>query len=224
MTTAIDRLLALLPVHVRARDEESGGTLRAVLTAVAGELDVIERDLDDLYEGWFVETAADWALPYLADLLGIDDLPGGPGRRAVVANTVDYRRRKGTPAVIEQVARDVTGWPTRAVEYYRLLATATHVNHVRLDRPAVADVRHAVDLGATQIAHGSLDPAMHTADVRRIASGRGRYGIGNIGVFSYALQVYAVDRAPAVPNGSSAPTTRRWRPPRWPSGLSRCSR
>lgn len=202
MTTA-DDLFALLPVHVRARDEESGGALHALLDAVAGELDVLERDLDDLYQDWFVETASAWALPYLADLLGIDDLPAGPGRRAVVAHTMDYRRRKGTPAVVEQVARDVTGWPARAVEYFRLLATSTHVNHVRLDRPAVADVRRAHDLGSPVVARGSLDPAMHTAEVRRIARGRGRYGIPNIGVFLFPHQVYAVDRAPARVAGAA---------------------
>lgn len=197
MTTTADDLFALLPVHVRARDAETGGTLRALLDVVAGELGVLTDDLDALYRSWFVETADDWALPYLGDLLGIDDLPAGPGRRAVVAHTVDYRRRKGTPAVIEQVARDVTGWPTRAVELVRLLAASAHVNHVRLDRPAVADVRRSADLGSPRIARESLDPAMHTAEVRRIARGRGRYGIGNVGVFLFPQQVYAVDRAPA---------------------------
>ncbi len=200
MTTA-EELLRLLPVHVRARDEEEGGLLRALLGAVAGELTVLEEDLDDLYEDFFVETAAAWALPYLADLLGIDDLPAGPGRRAVVAHTMDYRRRKGTPAVVEQVARDVTGWPSRAVEYLRLLVTSTHLNHVRLERPAVADVRRAADLGSPAVARGSLDAAMHTAEVRRIEPGRGRHGIANIGVFCFPHQVYAVDRAPARPVG-----------------------
>ncbi|MGV8965787.1 MAG: hypothetical protein ACOH2F_05865 [Cellulomonas sp.] len=206
MTTA-DDLFALLPVHVQSRDVETGGLLRALLEVVAGELAVLEGDLDDLYQGWFVETAAPWALPYLADLLGIDDLPGenelpgGSGRRAVVAHTVDYRRRKGTPAVIEQVARDVTGWPSRAVEYFALLAASAHLNHVRLDRPAVADLRHAADLGSPRVARGSLDPAMHTAEVRRAARGRGRYGIGNVGVFLFPQQVYAVDRAPALAVG-----------------------
>lgn len=200
--SGVEDLLALLPVHVRAQDEASGGLLRALLEAVAGELDVLERDLDDLYQDWFVETAAAWALPYLGDLLGIDDLPGGVGRRAVVAHTIDYRRRKGTPAVVEQVARDVTAWPARAVELYRLLATTAHLNHVRLDRPALADVRRAADLGSPRVARGSLDPAMHTAEVRRIGSGRGRYGITGVGVFLFPHQVYEVVRAPARARGA----------------------
>ena len=113
------------------------------------------------------------------------DLGVAVSRRALVANTVAYRRRKGTVAVLEQVARDVTGWPTRAVEGHPLLVTTAHVNHVRLDRAAVASLRDAaqLELGAATgppAARGALDPLRHTAEVRRIASRRGRYGIRNV--------------------------------------------
>ncbi len=199
MTTAED-LLHLLPRHVTASDDASGGLVRALLEAVASQLDVLERDIDALYQDWFVETASDWVLPYLADLLGIDELPPGPGRRAVIANMIELRRRKGTPAALEQVARDVTMWPARAVEAHRFLAATAHVNHVRLDRPAVAPLRgpgYAADLGSPLIARGSLDPGMHLAEVRRVARGRGRHNIGNVLVTAFPHQVYGVDRAPA---------------------------
>jgi P2-related tail formation protein len=128
---ATERVLALLPAHVRNRDDASGGLLRALIEAVAADLAVLEADLDELYASWFAETCPEWVVPYLADLLGVASLPpdvtgAGVSRRAFVANTVAYRRRKGTPAAAEQVARDATGWPARAVEYYRLLAAATH--------------------------------------------------------------------------------------------------
>ncbi|MEQ7128700.1 phage tail protein [Actinopolymorpha sp. B11F2] len=200
---ALARLLGRLPTHVVARDAEAGGVLRALLTAVAAELDLLENDLGDLYDAWFVETCAEWVVPYLADLVGLAEVPPdfgtGTTRRSVVANTVAYRRRKGTAAVLEQVARDVTGWPARAVEFYRLLAATTHVNHVHLERPATASLRDAQRLellaldqaGTVTLAPG-LDPLPHTAEVRRIASRRGRYGIPDIGVFLYPVQVYEV--------------------------------
>ncbi|MGE2722344.1 phage tail protein [Mycolicibacterium celeriflavum] len=207
----LDRLLTRLPSHLLARDEEAGGLLRTLLGAVAAELDLLERDIDALYDSWFVETCAEWVLPYLADLVGLEDLPPdfGPNtsRRAYVANTVAYRRRKGTVAVLEQVARDVSGWQARAVEYYRLLATTTHVNHVRTDRPATACLRDALDLtaldhaGAQSFARG-LDPLAHTAEVRRISSRRGRYGIPRVGVFLYPLHVYDVEWSTAQPSGT----------------------
>jgi hypothetical protein len=191
MTSAADRLFDLLPVHVRARDEQTGGLLAALLGAVGEQLEVLERDIDELYASWFIETCPEWVIPYIADLVGVDDLPPdtGAGRRAYVANTIAYRRRKGTVGVLEQVAADVTGWPAVAVEFHRLLAASAHVNHVRTDRPATAGVR---DAGRLDLTGSALDPLAHTADVRRIATGRGRYGIGNVGVFLFDDQVYEV--------------------------------
>ena len=58
--------------------------------------------------------------------------------RAEVANTIRYRRRKGTVSVLEQLAADVTGWPARAVEFFELLATTQYMNHVRPHAQATA--------------------------------------------------------------------------------------
>ncbi|MDX2562918.1 phage tail protein [Streptomyces sp. TX20-6-3] len=215
-----DRLLSLLPAHLRTRDEQSGGVLRALLSAVAGELELLEQDLVGLYDGWFVETCDEELLPYVADLIGmaeaLPDLGGGTSWRPVVANTISYRRRKGTVAVLEQVAREVTGWQARAVEYYRLLATATHVNHPRRDRPAVASLRQADRLDRTggghdlrtdrvnpppevhDLTHGAFEPLAHSVDVRRIGTGRGRYGIAQVGIFLFPLHSCQVGTAEAV--------------------------
>jgi Phage tail protein (Tail_P2_I) len=199
----LERILDLVPVHTRARDLTPAGEpgpLTDILTAVAGELDLLEEDVQRLYEGWFIETCEEWLVPYLADLVGLQEVPpelGTVSRRALVANTVAYRRRKGTVAVLEQVTRDVTGWPTRAVEYHPRLAASAHVNHVRLDRLATASVRHAeiAELAAVVSppgARAALDPFQHTGEVRRVASRRGRYGIRNVGIFPFPVQTYTV--------------------------------
>ncbi|MER5384416.1 hypothetical protein ABT040_29835 [Streptomyces sp. NPDC002688] len=225
-----DRLLLLLPAHVRARDEQSSGALRALLSVVAGELGVLEQELAGLYDGWFVETCGEEPLSHLAELIGLTealpDLGEGHGWRTVVANTVSYRRRKGTVAVLEQVAREVTGWQARAVEYFKLLAATAHVNHVRLDRPAVASLRRASRLDHTGGPHpharhpvapqdferGALDPLMRTAEVRGIRSGRGRYGISQLGVFLFPLHSGPVGDADAL---GQWPQARPDGPGRW---------
>lgn len=204
-------LEGLLPPHVVERDAENGGLLRALLEAVAGELAVVEDDVQRLYDSWFIETCPEWVVPYIADLVGLIGLPGdlgaetgaGVSRRAVVANTVAYRKRKGTVAVVEQVVRDVTGWPTRAVEEYRLLAATTHVGHVHLERPAVGSVRDAAtaELESPRLAGGSLTRFAHTGEVRPIdpstIGGRGRFGIRGIGVFVFPTQVHDATGVPA---------------------------
>ncbi len=204
-----DYLASLLPPHVMARDAESGGLLRQLLGAVAGELALVERDLGDLYDSWFVETAPEWVLPYLADLVGLVGLPAdfgapaGVSRRAVIANTVAYRQRKGTVAVLEQVVRDVTGWPAKAVEYHPLLGTTTHVNHSRLDRPAWGTIRGAAstELESPRLAAGALTRFAHTGEVRPIdpgrTGGRGRYNICDVGVFVFPVQVSQTVDVPA---------------------------
>ena len=193
-----DRVLALLPEHVRRRDAETGGLLADLLAAVADMLADVESDIDDLYSSWFIETCPEWVVPYIADLIGVTDLPpdlhdaGAPvSRRALVANTVGYRQRKGTVAVLEDVARAASGWPARAVEYYRHLAVTTHVNHVRLERPATASLRTGpseggpLELVGTALEQGALDRTAHTGDVRHIAQHRGRHNIRNVGVYLF---------------------------------------
>ncbi|MGB9373822.1 MAG: phage tail protein [Jiangellales bacterium] len=203
----LQRLLSLLPVHHVARDVLGDGTpgpLTALLEAVARELEVLEDDVDRLYDGWFIETCEEWLVPYLAELVGLHEVPPDLGttvsRRALVANTVAYRRRKGTLAAVEQVARDVTGWPTRAVEYHPLLVATAHVNHVRLDRLAVSSLRgDDVERGlvvSPPSARASLDPLAHTVEVRRTTSRRGRYGIRSIGVFGFSTSVVVIGTPP----------------------------
>lgn len=222
-------LESLLPAHVRDRDAETGGLVRTLLAAVAAELSLVETDLEQLYDSWFVETAPEWVLPYLADLVGLVGLPGdlgtesgaGVSRRGVVANTVRYRQRKGTVAVLEEVVHDVTGWPTKAVEFFSLLGTTTHVNHVRPERPAFGSLRgtSSVELEAPGLARAALTRFAHTGEVRHVdpgrTGGRGRYGIPNVGLFVFPVQVYDANLTPARPVGPTWLTHPLGRPSPW---------
>jgi hypothetical protein len=141
-----ERLYQLLPAILRLKDNDEGQPLRALLALIEQELDLVEGDIEGLYENWFVETADEWVLPYIGDLLGTTALhsvesAGIFSNRAYIANTLRYRRRKGTAAVLEQLARDVTNWRARAVEFFQLLATTQHMNHTRLFNVRTPDLR-----------------------------------------------------------------------------------
>ena len=182
----------LLPAVHRIRDAELGHPLRALLEVVEEELTRLRADVDGLYDDWFVETCAEWVVPYIGALLGVpplDPVPGLGGGRALVANTLGYRRRSGTAAVLELVARDVTGWPARAVEYFALLVTTQHLDHVRPDRARAADLRDASSLAAVGT---PFDTVARIADVRHIDRGRGRYNLPDIGVHLWRLDAYPV--------------------------------
>lgn len=186
-----ERLYFLLPAVHRLRDAEEGEPLRALLGVIEAELTRVEGDAARLYDDWFIETCAEWAVPYIGDLLrvrAIRPIPSaGVSARAYVANTIAYRRRKGAAVALEELARDVTGWPARAVEFFQRLATAQHMNHVRLAPAFTAGIRNAA---AAELADGAFDRFAHTADVRRIAAGRGRHNIPNVGLFLWRLKSY----------------------------------
>ncbi len=195
MTFDADKLYSLLPAVYRLRDAQTGGALRALVEILADQAQIVERDIEQLYDNWFIETCDEWAVPYIGDLIGARGLhqvsPQTFSQRAWVANTLGYRRRKGTATMIEQLARDVTGWPARAVEFFERLATSQHCNHVRLDAPATASLRSPNSLELTDTA---FDALAHTGEVRSIAARRGRYNIPNIGLFLWRLQSYPVGR------------------------------
>ncbi|KUN83658.1 phage tail protein [Streptomyces griseoruber] len=178
----------LLPAVHRNRDAELGHPLRALLEPVEEELRRLREDIDGLYDNWFVETCAEWVLPYLGDLLGVEPVAASPDgaapRRAFIANTLRHRRRKGTPATLEQVAQDITGLPAKVVEYFQLLGTTQHVNHPRLGNVRTPDLR---DTGRLQLLGTPFDQVARTADVRHVDRGRGRYNLGAVGLHLWRL-------------------------------------
>ncbi|MFD9118730.1 phage tail protein [Streptomyces bottropensis] len=178
----------LLPAVHRNRDAELGHPLRALLEPVEEELRRLREDIDGLYDNWFVETCAEWVLPYLGDLLGVEPVAASPDgaapRRAFIANTLRHRRRKGTPATLEELAQDITGLPAKVVEYFQLLGTTQHVNHPRLGNLRTPDLR---DTGRLGLLGTPFDQMARTADVRHVDRGRGRYNLGAVGLHLWRL-------------------------------------
>ncbi|HXU57549.1 MAG TPA: hypothetical protein VN710_02305, partial [Verrucomicrobiae bacterium] len=181
------------------REKAARGPLKALLTVFAGELAAMEENLSQLYDDQFIETCADWAIPYIGDLIGYEPLHAlGQARglaRAEVAHTIALRRRKGTAAVLEQLARDVTGWNARAVEYFQLLGWTQYMNHIRPRSFYAPDMRRWEPLARIGSAFDSL---AHTVDVRRIESRRGRFNIPNVGIFLWRLNAYRHRESPAL--------------------------
>ncbi|TDC88598.1 hypothetical protein E1161_23485 [Saccharopolyspora aridisoli] len=218
-----DALARLLPEWHRMRDADHGEPLRELLDVIGEQLDRVREGVEQQYDDWFVETAAEWVLPYLGELVGYRGLPGyervssgglrdggdpGLARRRLaaalaprrdVAATVGNRRRKGTLALLEELAADVAGWPARAVELSQLTA---HHQPVRLLSPhvpvsgATADLR---DGAALDLADGPFSAVTRSADVRRADSRHRPGGLTPAGValFAWRLAPHSVTRAPA---------------------------
>ncbi len=219
--TRPDRLYELLPVVYRLRDARQGYPLRGLLQVIAEQVDVVERDIAQLYENWFIETCEDWVVPYIGDLIGYRPVheagePGDPrlpqGRalnkilipRREIAGTIAHRSQKGALALLELLANDVAGWPARAVEFYKRLGWTQHLDHQRPHRGGTIDLRHT---GALDVLDGPFDGFAHTVDVRRVDAHRtvGRYDIPSIGVFVWRLRSYSVGWSDAEANEWKSP-------------------
>src|SRR5947209_4845074 len=202
-----DRLFELLPVVYRQRDEEHGHVLRDLLRVIAEQVNLIEDDVAHLYENWFIETCDDWVVPYIGDLVGYGLPPSGGielqsrlrtralAPRRGVANYLRDLRRRGTLALLEELAADVGGFSARAVEYYRLLGRTQWLDHVN-HRGGFANLR---DVESLDLLEGPFDTVAHTADLRSINPPRpdGRHNIPTVGAWLWRLRSFPVTNSPA---------------------------
>ncbi|SFH98575.1 hypothetical protein [Bradyrhizobium sp. cf659] len=202
-----ERLYNLLPVVYRQRDAEVGAPLQQLLGLIGEQVDLIESDIAQLYENWFIETCDDWVVPYIGDLIGYRP-PAGTGvvdgagaqpnsrilsARSEVANAVRLRRRKGSLWLLEQLAEAVAGWPARAVELGRRLGQTQSIDHLRLRRGGTIDLRLTERL---ELLGTPFDSASHAVEMRAINSDRslGAYNADNVAVYVWRLPVYPVTR------------------------------
>jgi len=204
--TIVERLYPLLPEVYRRRDADAGQPLRALMQVLEEPLAALERDIQQLYDNSFIETCAEWVVPYIGDLLGVRLVHATAGEgltlRAFVANTLGFRRRKGTVGLLERVAQDVTGFPAAAVEYFQLLAATQNVNHVRPGAPGTVNIGKRSGLDTLG---GPFDTAPYNVDIRSIQSGRGRTNIRNIGIFLWTLRSLKAEKVTPAPALDAGP-------------------
>jgi hypothetical protein len=187
-----ERLWDWVPAIHRELDAlEGGDSLRALLTAIASQAAVARRSQDRLWDDMYVELADDWAVPYIADLVAtrLVSALNPRARRADVAKTIYYRRRKGTLTVLEQLVADIGGWDGKVVEEFRRLGRYRH----GLDGPALigrvtgtpegglADLR---SVRGARLAGDPFDEFHYTPEMRRP---RGRQGLRAISTLAFHL-------------------------------------
>jgi hypothetical protein len=214
-------LFDLLPALYRLRDAQLApgademGPLQSLLSIVEEQLAILEDNIAQLYDDLFIETCAPWVVPYIGNLIGYQQINGIASAvdspRAEVANTISFRRRKGTVPVFEQLARDATGWGAHAVEFFGVLATTQCIrNHIRPHNYYAPDLR---SWQPREFMNTGFDTTAHTVDVRaippapdqaRLPGATGHYNVPNIGIFLWSLGAYTLTDAPATAVPSSS--------------------
>jgi hypothetical protein len=127
--------------------------------------------------------------------------------RPDVAKTIYYRRRKGTAPMLEELARDVTGWPARLVEFFVTLGWTQAIrNHVRAGAGGWTDLRSTA---VAERIEGAFDVATRSVDVRPFLGMTGRHGVPKTGFFLWRLRPQPLDGVSARAEASLADW--RWR-------------
>ena len=136
-----DKLWNLVPAIYRALDSDnfnSNGPLRELVNRTGTQAAILRRSIDRLWEDQSIESCDDWVISYIGDLLATNLVASldARGQRLDVAKTIYYRRRKGTLAVLEELAADITGWDARVVEFFRRLSRTRHNLDPAVSNPA----------------------------------------------------------------------------------------
>jgi hypothetical protein len=214
------KLWNLLPTIYRAEDSDQfgvNGPLREFVNRIGVQAAILRRSLDRMWEDQSIETCDDWVIPYIGDLLSTNIVSNlDPSRQRLdVAKTIYYRRRKGTLAILEELATDITGWQARCVEFFRRLGRTRHgldpdIGTASAGEEDVATLQHAEGLvgpltstgigGFADLRHvygasragTAFDEFFHTADFRYGRGTVGWHGIPKLGVFLWRLLSLAV--------------------------------
>lgn len=211
-----EKLWEWIPEVYRNEDAAlvSPAVLRAFVETFAAEAAKQRRSIDRLWEDTIIDYADDWAVPYIGTLLGTRLLsPLNRRRRVDVAKTIAYRRRAGTPYLMEELIHDITGWHGAISEGFQRMARTHHNLDVaphgqthggstpalHRQTPAAGTANLRLALAGERVA-GAFDSFYHRADVRRsppragdpLRSSRGLYDLSRLTFHLYRQKANAL--------------------------------
>lgn len=195
----LEQLLRWLPGVYRSRDAQ--GHLRAYLSLFADELWRLRQLLARQYDDLFIDTAQDWVLPYLADLVGTDllypssaampNLQTARRNRDDIKNTLRWRRQKGTLSGLQDLAQHVSGWGVHAVEMFERSAWLQNLNHIKPGAAFALDLRQGEALARV---HTPFSSARRLVDLRpvevNLPRDQGRGGARALGIFHWPIAAH----------------------------------
>jgi hypothetical protein len=168
------RLYDAIPAMHRLPDQPPAGRgeLKRMLDVLAVPLAVLRQSIQELHADFFIDTADDEMIPFLAGMVGTDLVfPDPDSNRRDVRGTVGWRRRKGTPSALQEMGSELTAQSVVLIEGWKRVQVTQDLNQLRPER-VITQLRPAVV--AEQVS-GPLDAVSHSVDVRAISARTGRY-------------------------------------------------
>ncbi|NOK19870.1 hypothetical protein [Corallococcus carmarthensis] len=164
------------------------------LRILAAPIARTRQNIEELHADLFIDKSADWILPYLADMIGMRLVfPEAPSNRRDVRGTVGWRRRKGTPSMLEEMAGDLSGQLAVSREGWKRILLAQDLDLYRPER-TIAGLGPAT---VAERASGPLDTSFHAVDPRRIGRTTGRYHPKHVAHWLYPTKLFPVTEGTA---------------------------
>ncbi len=198
-----------LPAHLKSRDERAAGAippgdqeLRAMVDILAAPLAALRQSIEELQSDFFVDTAGDAMLPLLAESIGLRLVFGiAEANRRDLAGVVARRRRKGTPAMLEEMARVLSDQLVTSIEGWKLVQISQDLDILRLDRTTP-------DLHSPSVAErvtGPLESLAKSVDPRPITGRSGRVHPRHMAHYSHLSRFFPLIGASALqlPDGAN---------------------
>lgn len=192
-------LYAHLPAYLKAQDEKAAGAtppgdqdLRAFVDVLAAPLAALRQSIEEFQADVFVDTAGDAMLPLLAESIGLDLVFGDPeANRRDLSGAVARRRRKGTPAMLQDLARTLADRLVASNEGWKLVQITQDLNILRL-------ARTTPDLHPPSVAervNGPLETLAKAVDPRPVGARSGRVHPRHMAHWTHLTQLYPLHGA-----------------------------
>ena len=132
---AIPALYKLGDQQARHQGEPERAELERFVKVLAGPLAIVRQSIEELHADFFIDSANDWIIPYLARMIGLRLVfPDADSNRRDVRNAVGWRRKKGSPATLQELGNELTGQLVVTDEGWKQVRMAQDLDLLRFDR------------------------------------------------------------------------------------------
>ena len=194
-----DLLYALVPEYYKRRDRAAAqamppepAELLAMIEALAAPLAATRQSVEELYADLFIESAGEEMLPALAASIGLDLVfRDAEANRRNLGAAMGWRRRKGTPLMLEEMARILSDRQVALAEGWKALILTQDLNLIRPER-VMADLRPA---STADRASGPLAGLMRLFDPRPIGPDSGHVHPRHLIHWAFPTQLHPLRHA-----------------------------
>jgi hypothetical protein len=187
-----EQLFSAVPAYFRSEDQGPAGRdeLRQLLHVFAASLGIARQSIEELHANLFIDSSDDWVLRYLADMVGtVLAFPDADSNRRDIRETVAFRRRKGTPRMLEDLGTSLTERVVVTQEGWKLVQMTQDLDLLRPER-VLPDLRPTI-LAETE--SGPLCATHHLVDIRSISRTTGIFHPRHIAHWAHPTLLFPLE-------------------------------